>query len=82
MIGKMYKLVKARMGVTMGVAVICDKSFKVVDYMKRGDTFVVLECISEMKRYGKIHKLKLLTEGGHVGYTTFWDDEIKIVKCP
>lgn len=80
MIGKMYELVKAQMTVTM----IYDESFKIIDHMKQGDTFVVLECFSdhEMERYGKIHKLKLLTSGGHVGYTTFWDDEIKIVECP
>lgn len=80
MIGKMYELVKARMTETM----VFDENFKVIDSMKQGDSFVVIEYLSnhDIDQYGRIHKLKLLTPKGRTGYSTFWDDEIELAKTP
>ncbi len=79
----MYELAKARMIETM----VFDESFKVIDSMKQGDFFVVIEHLSapvvdQYDRIHKIHKLKLLTPKGRTGYSTFWDDEIKPAKTP
>lgn len=78
--GKMYELAKSK----IIDAPVFDENCAIIDLMNQGDTFVVLECLSEQEKetYGRIYKLKLLTSGGHVGYATFWDDEIKIVAYP
>lgn len=87
-IGKIYQLTKPRIVET----IVFDENFIVIAYISYGSTFIPIECLGEYpaKDYvkylaapapnGKIYKLKILTSDGKVGYSAFWDDEIKMVE--
>ena len=81
MIGKIYEIVKIR----LVEALVFDESFSMVDTLKSGSTFVVLECLGEYiashdQSEQKIYKLKILTPTGIIGFSSFSQDEIRAIE--
>lgn len=86
MIGKIYELVK-----TSNEHHVLDKDFKVITTLRGLSTFVVLEHLGDFLVEGltassakskNILKLKILTNDGKIGFSTFWESEIQPAKTP
>jgi len=80
--GKMYRFCKKLFAETA----VFDEKLEIIATIKNDETFVALETSEgigmnpEIFLGGSIHKLKILTTDGKIGYTSFWYDEIELVK--
>ena len=71
--------------ISMGFAVF-DEKLEIIATIKNDETFVALETSEgigmspEIFLGATLHKLQILTTDGKIGYTSFWYDEIELVK--
>jgi hypothetical protein len=84
MIGKIYELVGSPTEHH-----VLDDNFQVIATLKQFSTFVVLEYLGDFLVEGLttsstktkiILKMKILTNDGKIGYSTFWENEIQPAK--